>query len=129
MDAFEQRRRFRTIMNSRVTLVILAVILVVVSKSTWSLYGKNKDAALNRARLERESKEIESRRLFLEKELARLKSPEGIEEMFRQKYNIKKEGEEVVVIIDKNDTSISSSRTLFPSWFGVVVNQVRDFFR
>ncbi|MEK7567382.1 MAG: hypothetical protein AAB513_00465 [Patescibacteria group bacterium] len=129
MDRFENRRRFRTVMNSKLTLVILLLVLMVVLKSTWILYGKNKEAGMKKESLSRESKQIGEREDFLEGEISRLRTEQGVEEILRQKFNIKKDGEEVLVIIDEEIDEKERENKSLKTRFGYILIQLKDFFR
>lgn len=128
MDSFDKKRRWRNFTNSKIVLFILAVLIVLLGKSTWNLYGKSQEASISKERLIKESKELEARQAFLQKELESLKSEEGIEKSLKQKFNIKKEGEEVFVIVDSKIEDEASQRSDKKSWFGSFFSNLFDIF-
>ncbi len=129
MDSFEKKRRWRNFTHSKITLFVLLTVLLVVGRSTWGLYAKSKEASVKRERLEKESKDLENRLVFLQEELASLKTEEGVERTLKQKFNIKKEGEEVVVIIDGNNTDEKAGSGAKKSWLGAFFGAITDIFR
>ena len=85
MDTFDRRRKFRSLMNSKITLIVLIIVLFFAGKSTLALYGKNKEAAMKKDFFFRENEAIKERQKFLQREIDNLKTEEGVEEILRQK--------------------------------------------
>ncbi len=79
--------------------------------------------------LSRESKQIGEREDFLEGEISRLRTEQGVEEILRQKFNIKKDGEEVLVIIDEEIDEKERENKSLKTRFGYILIQLKDFFR
>jgi len=100
MIPFQERKKLRKILYSKVTLVILFIILLAVGRGAWSIHQKAKIAVSERDIAERSLLQLESRTAELQKSLTRLKSEQGIEEEVRQKYTVALPGEEVVVVVD-----------------------------
>lgn len=109
MSLFQERKKIRKILYSKVTLVVLFIILIVASRGAYQIYGK---AA--RARIEREEAlsalaEMKIHTTELTENIARLKSDRGIEEEIRQRFTVARPGEEVVVVVDENDKKSKDS--------------------
>ncbi len=129
MDRFDRRRQFRAIMNSKITLFVLIFLLFIAGRSTWALYGKNQEAAMKKDFFFRENEGIKDRQEFLKKEIHNLKTDEGVEEILRQKFNIKKEGEEVLVVIDDQESGEEEKSSSLKTRFDEFIVQIKDFFR
>lgn len=80
-------------------------------RGTWNLYQKSKEAEVDEKRVAYELDELTKRQVFLQGELKRLGTVEGQENEIRSKFNVKKEGEEVamVVLADTNQAVGSKS--------------------
>jgi len=95
-------------MYSNLSLVVLFIFVILVAKGTWNMYIKETSAARGRADVESQIASLKNREIFISDEVERLKSQNGVEREIRDKFNVKKQGEEVVVFVDST-TSLSSS--------------------
>lgn len=86
---------------SKPVLVILAILIVFIAKGTWGVYQKEIESRKNVAMVMNELESLEQRKVFLEAETEKLNSEEGKEEVIRQKYQVSKDGERVLVVVDK----------------------------
>jgi len=105
---FQEKRKVKRILYSKVTLVILAIVIVVLVNSVWGVYKKR---ALSKENLEKTQASLEilqAREKLLSAEIERLKSATGVEEEIREKFGLVKPGEEVIIIVD-NDSQVSTS--------------------
>ncbi len=100
MIPFQGRQKLRKILYSRITLLVLAVLVFFVGRGAWNTHQKAQIARSERDIAERAFTEMESRSSELQASLIRLKSDRGIEEEVRQKYTVARPGEEVVIIVD-----------------------------
>lgn len=92
----QTRRRY-----SKPVLIGLAIIIVLIAKGTWGVYQKEIESRKNVAMVMTELESLEKRKAFLDAETEKLNSLEGKEEMIRQKYQVSKDGESVLVVVDK----------------------------
>jgi cell division protein FtsB len=106
---FQEKKKVKRLMFSKVTLVILVVIAGVLINAVWSVYKKREITKenLNKTRLNLEG--LEQRQNNLSVEIGRLKTEAGIEEEIREKYGLVKPGEEVITIVHKSDGLSTSS--------------------
>src|SRR5258706_2777770 len=82
--------------------------LLYISYSSYGLFGKFKEARKKRAIAEAALIETEARKAQVQADLDKLSTDRGREEVIREKFNVVKEGEGVVVIpgaINDNETS------------------------
>ena len=86
---------------SKPVLILLIIIIVLLAKGTWGVYQKVQESSKNAALVKIELANLEKRKELLEKETQKLKSQEGIEEAIRKKFQVSKEGERVLVVVDK----------------------------
>lgn len=85
---------------SYVTMAILAGLIVLVSTSVWTRYQVERDMAERRKEAERELHELKQRAAVLEAQVKYLEDERGIEAEIRNRFDVVKEGEQVVVILD-----------------------------
>ena len=103
---------------NRITALILVVAVGFLGLTVFDLLQKEREAAMRRAEAERELKSIQDREQLLTEELAVLETPRGREALVRNTFDVAKEGEEVIVILDPlpATTTNTNERTGFISW-------------
>lgn len=103
MREFQEKRKIRKALFSRVVLAALFAILIFLSISTAGVYLKSRIAARKNEEMKQKAEELKKRKTDLEKEIARLQSGFGREQELREKFNLRKPGEKTLVIVDKTD--------------------------
>jgi cell division protein FtsB len=101
MRELEQRRHPIYVLSLRFFTVVLLLVAFVLIKGVWGIYNKERGTYSGRAQAEKELLDIENRETSLRAEIARLRSPQGVEEALRQQFDMAKEGERVIVIVDR----------------------------
>lgn len=114
MIPFQERKKLRKILYSRVTLAVLFVVLVLVARGAWGIHQKAQIAISEREIAEHALRDLEERTAELDTTLGRLKSGSGMEAEIRQKFDVARSNEEVVEIVDdtskkgENDEAVDS---------------------
>jgi len=108
MIDFQQKRQFKKIMYSKVSFVIVFILVIFLAKANYNIYQKSKLSSDNYAGVKRDYDGLKARKEMLESEINRLKTDNGIEEEIRSKFNVAKPGETVVVVIN-NSTSTDTN--------------------
>ena len=103
---FQQKRKFRAITESRITWVVLLVLTAMVFISAYDRYQIARDMAGRRAEVEKEVRELEARHAELEAEVRYLSNDRGIEAQMRRQFDVAREGEQVVIIVEDEESSI-----------------------
>jgi cell division protein FtsB len=103
MQEFQEKRKLRKIIFSRKVLVLLAFVSAFLIFSTVKVYIKSRNAVSKNEEIKKEVADLEQRKSDLQKEISRLQSESGAEEEVRKKFNVQKPGEEVLVIVEKNN--------------------------
>lgn len=122
MYEFRQKRRPLRFYYSNALIFFLFIILILVAKGVWNIYIKERFAIADKIDRGEDIASLKSRQFFLENELNRLKTENGVEREIRGKFNVKKEGENVAVIVyattteDNVDREPSIVESLI-SWF------------
>ncbi len=126
MNEFKQKRRPFKFYYSNVLIFFLFIILVLVAKGVWNIYLKERLAIADKVERGEDIASLKSREVFLENELNRLKTENGVEREIREKFNVKKDGENVAVILyatatedvlDKESSIIDNLASWFKSIF------------
>ena len=100
MREFQEKKRVKNLLYSRVTIVILFILILFFAHATWGVYKKERESAANVVRAQNELKRITDREALLNSEIARLNTEDGIEEEIRTKYGVAKPGEQVLIITE-----------------------------
>lgn len=82
--------------------VILVALLLLVSVSTYGRFTIARDMAERRHAAEVAVAELEARRKALAEEVAYITSERGIEAEMRRQFDVAREGEQVVIILDES---------------------------
>jgi|SRR3989344_5256272 len=81
-------------------IAILIILVLFAGRTVFNIYGRYQDSRASLALAEKELAAIENKKAVLEKSTAELKTEQGIEEAIRQKYQVTKNGERLIVIIN-----------------------------
>ncbi len=101
MREFQDRKKSRKRLYSIWSLLALLVVIFLFGKGVVSVYEKEKSTKVELNRLAAQKANIESRYNNISKENETLKTNDGIESAIRQKFDVAKKGEGVIVIVDK----------------------------
>ena|SRR3989338_11563553 len=124
MRNFQQKHRFRNILQSWPVLGILGVLILFFAWNVILFLGKMQITRENKQVAAAKTAELEQKKEKLTEDIEKLNTEEGKEESIREKFGWAKEGEEVIVIVDEKDPKEKEedSSSGFFSWF-------RDLFR
>ena len=104
---------------NRITLLILIVLVVLLGFAVFELIGKERESAVRQADAVRELRDVEGRAEILSADLAVLDTPRGQEALVRNTFDVAKEGEEVIVVLDALPATTTEEKSSegFLSWF------------
>lgn len=102
MLEFQEKKRLRNILYSKITLVALFVVLIFIARAVFSVYYKQKASEENLSKAKEEVAELKKREKMLNSEISRLMTDKGAEGEIRKKFMVGKVGEQVIVIVDEN---------------------------
>ncbi len=102
MKEIRQRSRFRKMFFSLPVLLFFLAVCVFFSVSLLKIYKKSRNAVLSNESVIEEIGKIEKREKDLSASINQLRGGFGAEKELREKFNVKKPGEEFVVIIDNS---------------------------
>lgn len=105
MLEFQEKKKLRNILYSKVTLIALFVVLIFIARATFSVYYKQKVSGENLSKVKEEVAELKKREKMLNSEIDRLKTDKGTEEEIRKKFMVGKAGEQVIIIVDDDKSN------------------------
>lgn len=111
---FYQKRKVRTIVNSRYTQIGLGLLILLVGWSAYTRYQIAVEMSERRVVAEQEAAALEARRDSLGEQVEYLSNERGIEAEMRRQFDVALEGEEVVVILDDEPAAESLQATSTP---------------
>ena len=103
MDRFKQKRQLKKRIYSKPILFILIIILAFLAHGTWGIYKKSKQSKETLNVVQIEFDKLKEREEAIEKKIGRLGTETGLEEEIRSKFDVAREGEKIIVIVDNDD--------------------------
>ena len=120
MATFQQRNDPMRLMWRRVIAVILLLFVAIAVRGVWGVYNKSRESQVLKIEAEATLQDLQTREKELRADIANLKSDRGVEAELRERYDLAKEGESVVVIVDPPEPPPEPKPTTFQrfkSWF------------
>ncbi len=105
MKKFEERRKVRKILYSRVSFLLLLLLVVVSAKAAYGAYQKNVVTAEALRHSTDELAALKAREGSLGDNIKRLDSDRGKEAELRTRYQVAKDGEEALVLVGGTSTA------------------------
>lgn len=101
MREFQRKQKIRKRMYSKTALFFMCLLIFFISRGVYGIYQKEKASRLEVERVSKQKAEIEARLAFVSKSADLLSTQHGIETEIRNKFDVVKPGEEVIVVVDK----------------------------
>lgn len=98
MVDFLQRRKIKKAFYSKITIAIVFILVVLLGHATWNVGGKYMDARENEQIVRSEFDALAKREESLRTDIEKLADEQGIEAEMRRRFNVVKEGEEILII-------------------------------
>ena len=123
MFDFYEKRKLRNIVYSKPALVILTIIMIAFIYSVYGALEKERETRLVRDQRAEVLDELYDRDELLQSEIDRLNTSKGLESEIRSKFEVAKDGEEVIVIVeapsDEKKVIVSEEKGFFKRLFGL----------
>ena len=103
MNDFKKKNRFRKKLYSKPVLILLCILLLFLVKGVWDVRTKAKIGEEKMIQSKTELDGLNIKKEDSERQLERVRSPLGREEELRQKYNVAKPDETIVVIVEPDE--------------------------
>lgn len=112
----QQKRKLRGVMYHQYTLVALSILVLISLHSTWSIYKKKSESVLLVEASKERLTELQMREKELKEKIDKLNTEQGIEEEIRSKFNVTKENESVVIIVENKEKEASTTVEKLGFW-------------
>jgi cell division protein FtsB len=103
MSNFYRKRKMQQLVYSRAAIALLVIPIGFLGYAALGAYGKATDSGMRREAAEEELYRMEERQRALVSDIELLESDRGKEEALRERYQVGREGEHMLVLI--NDTA------------------------
>jgi cell division protein FtsB len=122
MFDYQQKKKIRKVIYSKITLVILFIFIIILIKANYGIFKKERLSNENYNIVKEDFDSLKNRKAVLESEIKRMKTEEGIEEEIRSKFDVSKPGEVVVNIIDDNKSTTTDNKDKKVSFWGKMMS-------
>ncbi len=116
MFDFEEKKVIKNIIYSKVSLLILFVLLILVAKGAWNAYGDARVTKENKTLAEQQLLELGERGDSILAEIEQLNTQEGKEKEIRSKFSVIKDGEKMIMVVDSKDSLVDYSKEKNSVW-------------
>lgn len=100
---------WRSVFYSRITLLLLICLCFLLAASVYERYTIERQMADRRIEAEQELQTLKERKLELQEKVEYLTAEEGIEAEIRKNFDVAREGEQVIIIVDEEQSAAVSS--------------------
>lgn len=124
MPVKHQQSFFSKVIHSRITTVVLILVIILLGRSVYERYMIEQEISQRRAEAEHIQQQLKERKDTLENKVQYLSNERGIESEMRRHFDMAREGEQVVIILDdeintekSGDTEGFSTTTEVAPWY------------
>lgn len=103
MQHFRKKQQFKRRLYSKLVLILLFVALLFVAHGTWGIFQKARQSKQLLERAQAEKAELAEKQAAIEYRIDRMKTQTGIEEEIRSKFDVAREGEQLIVIVENEE--------------------------
>ena len=128
MDNYKKARNTFIALRAIFVSVLVAVIAGFILWGAYKMYIKADLSRQQARQAQNEYKELNEREDLLSKKLDELDTPIGKEKWLREAYNVGKEGEKVMVIVDPNEGKEEEGENERGGWLGSIFGIVSSWF-
>ena len=121
MSEFKKKTSTYTFWHSPVVLIGLFCLVVVFAYNMIGLIHRQQETAKNKELELQKIDDLRERQTALSADISKLQTDEGKEEIIRDKFQVVKPGEKMVVIVDDHDaTPIASDTATDHTFWGFI---------
>ena len=113
MFDFHEKRKIKSILYSKVVVGILLLIAVLLSVSVYNRFVAAKEMRVKLDSRRAALHELEQRAEMLRAKVEYLDNDRGIEEELRNRFDVAREGEKVIILVNKRKENESSTQENF----------------
>lgn len=116
MHEFQQKQKIRRMLYSRKSLIIALIVTAFFLRGAWGVWEKASESRMKLGDAEARLRVAESRQAVLSQNIERLNTPEGIEHEIRDRFSVKKPGEDVVLVVEPTVSTTTDSPEPQSTW-------------
>lgn len=128
MRGLKKRNNFLAWFFSNISVIVLIVVFVLVWHGVWKVYKKEVQSRGNVGALVQEEEVLKERKIELEERVASLETETGKVKEIREKFDVVREGEQVVVLVDAPDTATTTLQKEEKGLFGKMWESLKNIF-
>jgi cell division protein FtsB len=113
MFDFHEKRKIRSIVYSRPVVGLLVVLTLMLSTSVYHRYTVATEMKQKLVEREQELEGLRQRAQLLESKVQYMQDDRGIEEELRNRFDVVKEGEQVIILIDPEEKEDVGTSTMY----------------
>lgn len=103
MLEFYQQKSLRSYLRSPLALILLGILCLLMARIVYARYTIEREMAARQLESESEFQALIERKKQLEEKVKYLSNDRGIEAEMRRNFDVAREGEKVVIILDKKE--------------------------
>ena len=113
-----KKEKSNSFWHSPLTLVVLFLFLIVFAYNLIGLIDKDRETVEKKSLMLDEIDSLKKREVMLNNDINKLNTDEGVEDTIREKYQVAKPGEKMVIIVDdkKDDTEVQQIKSDHSFW-------------
>ena len=122
MEDFPEKRGKKGWLYSIPVLIVLIILVLGFGRSSIAMYKGAKDAKEREGVATGRLEDLMERKNFLESSIGRLSSAEGIEQALREKFNVRRPGEDMIILVSPEieEPVYDSSLGVIKNWFNQI---------
>lgn len=117
MANWKDKRDPVRLLGRRFGIVGLIVAVVIAAGAVWNVYQKERESRERRVEVENQLHDLKAREARLTADIASLQSERGLEEVLRDQYEVAKEGERLLIIVEPASSAPSQATSSVLQWF------------
>jgi cell division protein FtsB len=86
---------------SKISIGVLLVLITLLSKGVYGVYAKALESDKNKYMAQMEYDELAEREAVIVAQIGQLKTDDGLEKEIREKFNVAREGEQMLVLLEE----------------------------
>ncbi len=100
MFDFHEKRKIRRILYSKISILVVFVLAILLSTAVYERYTVSREMKERLDVKQAELHAIEERAQAIEAKVEYLKDERGVEEELRNRFDVAKKGEQVVILLE-----------------------------
>jgi cell division protein FtsB len=115
MAHFGQKKKITEYLYSKPSIAVLIILACFLSVTVFQRFVVERDMAARKDAVEEDRELLMNRRGELKERVEYLSGDRGIEEEIRKHFDVAKDGEQVVIIVDKTEVKREESKPQSPT--------------